>query len=284
MNFLWRSFMSLKINSGSGFSAYQLQKNQTDLHTSLKRLSSGKRINAASDDAAGMVIANKLASQSSGFSQAIKNASDAISITQVADGALGQATQIIQGIREKAIQAASAAQSPQSLRAIQAEIGKSLGTLKDIAANTSFNGQKLLSGAFTDKVFQIGASSGETMELSLGSVDPTQITDETLGSFADIDVTTQEGAQSAIALSDSALDYISTQRSQVGSSQNQLQSVINTLSNSRINTLASESEIRDLDYAEESINLNKIKVLSKARSFAQNQANSIASKIIDIFQ
>lgn len=276
--------MSLKINSGSGFSAYQLQKNQTDLYNSLKRLSTGKKINTASDDAAGMVIADKLASQAAGFSQAIKNASDAVSITQVADGALGQATQLIQGIREKAIQAASAAQSPQSLRAIQAEIGKSLESLKSISDNTSFNGQKLLSGAFTDKAFQIGDSQGQTIEISLGSVDPAKISDQTLGAFANIDVTTQDGAQSAIALSDVALDYISAQRAQVGSTQNQLDSAINNLAHSRINTLASESQIRDLDYAQESMNLNKIKALSKARVFAQNQANSIASKIIDIFQ
>lgn len=276
--------MSLKINSGTGFSTYQLQKSQSDLSDSLKRFSTGKRINLASDDASGMSIANKLASQASGYGQAIKNAGDAISITQVAEGALGQATDLIMGIREKAIQAGSAAQSPQSLQAIQAEIEKSLDSLNDIAQNTSFNGQKLLSGTFTDKAFQIGASSGETLEITIGSVDPAQISDETLGAFSNIDVTTAQGAQDAIALSDVALEYISTQRSQVGSRQNQLESTINNLSNSRINSLSAESQIRDLDFAEESINLNKIKIMTQARAFAHNQANKISSRIIDIFQ
>ncbi len=276
--------MSFKIHSGTGFSTYQLQKNQSDLSDSLKRFSTGKRINLASDDASGMVLANKLASQASGFSQAIKNASNTVSIIQVADGSLGQAADLIMGIKEKAIQAGSAAQSSQSLQAIQAEIGKSLEALSDIAQNTSYNGQKLLSGAFTDKVFQIGASSGQTMEITLGSIDPSQISDETLGAFADIDVTTTQGAQDAIAFADIALDYISTQRSQVGSSQNQLESVINNLSNSRINTLSAESQIRDLDFAEESANLNKIKIMGKVHAFAQNKANSIARNIIDIFQ
>ena len=277
--------MSLKINSNtsSAFSSYQLQKSQSDLSVSLKRLSTGKRINQASDDAANMVIANKLASQAKGFGQAIKNANDAISITQVADGALGQATDLIQDIRVKAIQAASAAQSPGSRQAIQADISKSLETLKDIAQNTSFNGQKLLSGAFVDKQFQVGASSGETVEISLGSIDPSKITDETLGALADIDVTTQAGAQAAIEIADVALDYISQQRSQVGSNQNQLESTINNLSNARINTLAAESEIRDLDYAEESVTLNKIKLLQKARAFALAQANTTAKNIVDIF-
>ncbi len=277
--------MSFRINnSGSAFSSYQLQKSSADLSESLQRLSTGKRINKASDDAAGMVIANKLASQSNGFGQAIKNANDAISITQIADGALGQATELIQNIRVKALQAANASQSPESRQAIQADINASLQTLKDIAGTTSFNGQKLLSGAFTNKSFQVGASSGETVEISLGSIDPAQISDETLGSLANIDVTTQAGAQNAIELADVALDYISQQRSQAGSVQNQLASTINNLSNSRINTLAAESEIRDLDFAEESVNLNKIKLLNKARAFAAAQANKTTHNIIDIFE
>lgn len=277
--------MSFRINTntGSAFSSYQLQKNQQDLTGSLQRLSTGKRINNASDDAAGMVIANRLASQSKGFGQAIRNANDAISITQVADGALGQATDLIQDIRVRAIQAASAAQSPGSRQAIQADINKSLDSLKDIAQNTSFNGQKLLSGEFADKQFQVGASSGETIEISLGSIDPSKISDETLGALVDIDVTTQDGAQAAIEVADVALDYISQQRSQVGSRQNKLESTINNLSNARINTLSAESEIRDLDYAEESVNLNKIKLLAKARTFAQAQANSSGSQIVDLF-
>ena len=276
--------MSLRINTniGSAFSSYQLQKSQADLTGSLQRLSTGKRINQASDDAASMVIANNLASQSRGFGQAIRNANDAISITQVVDGALGQATDLIQDIRVKAIQAAGAAQSPESRLAIQADIGKSLDTLRDIAQNTSFNNQKLLSGAFTDKQFQVGAFSGETIAISLGSIDPSLISDETLGTLADIDVTTPEGAQAAIELTDVALDYISQQRSRVGSTQNQLESTINNLSNARINTLSAESEIRDLDYAEESINLNKIKLLSKARSFALAPANATSKRGLDV--
>ncbi len=276
--------MGFKINTNTGgaFSSYQLQKSNQDLSNSLQKLSTGKKINKASDDAAGMVIANKLSSQAKAYGQAIKNANDAISISQVADGALGQATDLIQGIREKAIQAASAAQSPQSRRAIQSEINQSLESLEQIAQNTSFNGQKLLSGAFVNKAFQVGANSGETINISLGSIDPSKISDETLGALSDIDVTTDEGAQAAIELSDMALDYINQQRSNVGSTQNQLTSTINNLSNANINTLAAESEIRDLDFAEESMNLNRIKMLAKARAFAQAQANTSAKNIVDI--
>ena len=278
--------MSLRINTntGSAFASYQLQKNQQALSESLNRISTGQRINRSSDDAAGMVIANKLASQSQGFGQAIRNANDAISITQVADGALGQAMDLIQNIRVKAIQAASAAQSPENRSAIQMDIDNSLAALSDITQNTSFNGQKLLSGAFTDKQFQVGISPGETIEISISSIDPAQISDQALGSFADIDVTTQEGAQAAIGLADTALDYISQQRSNIGSRQNQLESTINNLSNSRINTMSAESQIRDLDYAEEAMNLSKIKLLAKAKSFALAQSNTNAKNIVDIFE
>lgn len=276
--------MSLKINTGSGFFNYSLQQSHQDLSKSLQRLSTGKKINAASDDSAGMVIANKLSSQASGMGQAIKNANDAISISQVADGALGQATQLVQNIREKAIQAASAAQSSSSLKAIQAEINQSLTALKDISSQTSFNGQQLLSGQFMDKEFQIGPDSGQTITISLGSIDPSRISNETQGSLANIDVTTMEGAQAAIEVADTALDYISQQRSQVGSTMNRLESTINNLSNSRINTLSAESEIRDLDFAEESINLNRIKLLSRARAFAQAQSGEVNKQIVDLFE
>ena len=272
----------INTNPGSLFSNYQLNKSQTDLTDSLQKLSTGRRINKASDDASGMVIANRLAMQAQGYGQAIENANNAISITQIADGALGQATELIQGIREKAIQASSAAQSPQSRLAIQAEIDQSLDTLKNIAETTTYNGQQLLSGTFTDKTFQVGTSSGETIDISLASVDPSQLSDEALGSLADIDVTTFDGAQAAIEMSDAALDRISQQRAAVGSSQNQLESTINNLSTSRINTLSAESEIRDLDFAEESMNLNRIKLLAKARAFAQAQANTSSNRLIDI--
>jgi len=277
--------MSLRINTntGSAFSSYQLQKGHRALSQSLERLSTGKRINKASDDAAGMMIANTLASQARGYGQAIRNSNDAIAITQVADGALGQASDIVQDIRVKALQAANASQSPESRLAIQADIDKSLQSIKDIAQNTTFNGQKLLSGSFTDKQFQVGATSGETITISLGSIDPGQITHDTLGSLGNIDLSTQEGAQNAIQVADAALEYIDQQRSQVGSTANQLESSVNTLSSAMINTISAGSEIEDLDFAQEAMNLNRIKILGKTQAFAQAQANASAKNILDLF-
>ncbi|MCG8641066.1 MAG: flagellin, partial [Desulfobacterales bacterium] len=272
--------MSLKINTGGGFSTYSLQKNQQELSRSLNRLSTGKQINAASDDAAGMAIANKLSSQARGMGQAIRNANDAISISQVAEGALGQASDLVLNIREKAIQASSAAQTPATRNAIQAEIAQSLNVLKGIASQTRFNGQPLLSGTFTNQQFQIGPESGQTVDISIGSADPSQMTNEEGQSLSEIDVTTVEGAQSAIRAADNALAYISDQRSRIGANVGRLESAINNLSASKINTLASESQIRDLDYAEESINLNRMKLLARASAFARAQSGNVSRQIV----
>jgi len=273
---------TINTNTNSAFSHLQWQKGQQALSESLERLSTGKRINKASDDASGMVIANTLKSQANGFDQAIRNSNDAISITQIADGALGQASDIIQNIREKAIQATNGSQSSESRLAIQADIGTALESLQDIAQDTSFNGQKLLSGNFTNKQFQTGATSGETLTISLGSIDPSQITHDTLGTLSQINLSTPEGAQNAIQVTDAALEYVDRQRSQVGSNENQLKSNINTLSNAMINTFSAESEIQDLDYAEESMILNKIKLLGKTQAFAQAQSNTSAKNVLNI--
>lgn len=278
--------MTLKINTTTmgGFSTYQLQKNQQELSKTFERLSTGRRINQASDDASGMAIADQLGSQADSLAQSVRNASDAISIVQVADGALGKASELVQDIRVKAIQAAGPAQSTESRQAIQADIDASLEALNQIADTTSFNGQKLLSGNFSNKEFQIGAASGETLGLTLGSIRPDQIFGEDLGTLADIDVTREAGAQSAVAMADEALAYISRQRSEVGASQNQLESTISNLSTTRVNLLSSESGIRDLDLAEASMNLNRLKILARARGFAQTQAAETNKKIIDILE
>ena len=278
--------LSLRINTGNQFSTYSINRNQQDLTQSLKRISTGKKINSASDDAAGMVIANRLSTQAKGMGQAIRNAGDAASIARVADGALAQAGQLVQDIRVKAVQAAGGANSQESLNAIQADINSSLSALKELADNTTFNGRPLLSGSFSNQAFIVGPAAGDKMTLSLGSIDPAQLAAGSSGSGAlsEIDVTTFEGAQAGIRMADDALQDIERQKSQVGSSVNRLESTIAGLQNSRINTLSAESEIRDLDFAEESVNLNRIKLLARARAFAQAQSGKVNQQIVDLFE
>ena len=169
--------MALRINTNiAALSAHSnLKKTDSALSKSLERLSTGLRINRSADDAAGLSIANVLKSQSIGIGQAIKNANDGISIVQIADGALDEVVSILGSIKAKAIQAAQDGQTTQSRRAIQADIDKLIAQLDDIANTTAFSGQKLLAGGFANKKFQVGAYSGQTVDINIASTQSSKI-------------------------------------------------------------------------------------------------------------
>jgi len=169
--------MSFRINTN--IDALSAQRNMigtsSALSKSLERLSSGLRINRAADDASGMTIADSLRAQGSGLGQAMKNASDAISLVQVADGALDESINIVNTIRTKAIQAASDGQNTTSRAAIQADIDKLLEEMNIIADTTAFNGQTLLKGNFTNKSFQVGAYANQTVSMSISNADASHV-------------------------------------------------------------------------------------------------------------
>lgn len=169
--------MTLKINTNiSALNAHRsMIQNDNLLGSSLERLSTGLRINKAADDSSGMAIADSLKAQSLGIGQAIRNANDGISMVQTADGALQESINIINTIKTKAIQAATDGQTTATRRAIQNDIDKLLEELDAIAKTTSFNGQKLLSGAFTNKSIQVGAFANETANISVGSTEANKI-------------------------------------------------------------------------------------------------------------
>ena len=149
--------------------------NNRNLDGSLNKLSSGLRINTAADDASGLTIANSLRAQSSSLGQAVANGNDAIGLIQTADGALSEYSNILNTIKTKSVQAASDGQNTASRLSIQKDIDRLLENLNNIAKTTSFNGQKLLSGTFTNKEFQMGASANETVKTSISSAETTQI-------------------------------------------------------------------------------------------------------------
>ena len=169
--------MALRINTNiAALNAHKnLTKTDNSLSSSLEKLSSGLRINKAADDASGMSIADSLKSQSLGLGQAIRNGNDAVSIVQTADAALEESINIVNTIKTKSIQAAQDGQTTESRKAIQADITKLREELDNIAKTTSFNNQKLLSGNFTDKKFQIGAYAGETVDVSIQSTEANKI-------------------------------------------------------------------------------------------------------------
>ncbi|MEA1981914.1 MAG: flagellin [Campylobacterota bacterium] len=166
------------------------------LDKSLESLSSGLRINTAADDASGMSIANQLRAQSTGLGQAINNANDGIGVTQTADGALDEYENIINTVRTKSIQAASDGQNNESRVALQRDISKLLEEAQNIATTTSFNGQQLLDGTFTDKAFHIGAYADEIVGISIGNA---QI--NSIGAFAEVTGDNVTGGTTGVAVS-----------------------------------------------------------------------------------
>ena len=178
--------MALRINTNvAALSAHKnMIKNDNSLSASLEKLSSGLRINKAADDASGMAIADSLRSQGLGLGQAMRNANDGISMVQTADGALEESINIVNTIKTKSIQAAQDGQTTESRKAIQSDINKLLEELDVIAKTTAFNNQKLLSGNFTNKKFQVGAYSGETVNISIASSESTKVGHVTTGNLS----------------------------------------------------------------------------------------------------
>ncbi len=275
--------MALSIDSSKNFFAnQQLNKTEQDKALSLARLAAEKRITKSADDAAGLTLADHLQAQARGMGQSARNAADAASILQVADGGLGQATELVQEIRVNALQAANASQSTASRQALQANIDSALEQLGSIADNTTYNGQSLLDGTFSDKGFQVG--NADTVNITIGSVAPEALGDNETGTLDAIDVTTETGAQAAVDTADKALSQINANRSNVGSTLNQLTSTINNLTTSEINTRASESRIRDLDLAQESMVFARIDAMRKAQGFASAQANAGTKNVVNLLQ
>jgi len=204
--------MGFRINTNIAAMNAHRNSVQTNLglDKSLQALSSGLRINTAADDASGLSIANQLRAQSTGLGQAINNANDGIGVTQTADGALDEYENIINTVRTKSIQAASDGQNADSRRAIQNDITKLLEEAQNIATTTSFNGQNLLDGNFTDKNFQIGAYSNETIGISIGNVQ-TQV----IGGFAEAAGSSTVGTN-ALATGDLVINSVAIAASAAG--------------------------------------------------------------------
>ncbi len=276
MGYTRRYAMAITINSNSSsLVVSQLGSSQKSLDASLEKIASGRRLNKAADDAAGMTIADSLLSQAQGMGQALRNANDAISMAQVADSALGQSTTLVQSIREKALQAANASQTTETRQALQADINKSLTQLNKIAQNTTYNGQQLLSGTFTGKEVQTGANSGETVKLSIASAAPDKLGSATLGKLSEVNVLSQASAQAAVKITDTALAQIDASRANIGSTQKQLASTINNLTTTGTNLQSAASTTSDVDLAQEAINFTTMKVLTQAQTFAAAQAKNM---------
>ncbi len=222
-----------------------LDSANTALGNALSRLSSGLRINSAKDDPAGLQIATSMAAQISGTGAALSNVSDASSLAQTADGALGQVSETLQRLRELAVQAGNGTYSASDRQALQAEFTQLSSSLDSTASQSQFNGKNLLDGTFQATI-QTGPNASDTQSFSLGNVSSTAL------GAAGLNISTAAGATNALSVLDQAIDTVAGQQANVGAIQSTLEATSANLTNSNVNLSASRSAIADTDYAQTS--------------------------------
>ncbi|MGO0121827.1 flagellin N-terminal helical domain-containing protein [Desulfothermobacter acidiphilus] len=272
--------MSLRINHNlEALNAWR-NLNQTAglLAKSMEKLSSGLRINRAGDDAAGLAISEKLRNQVRGLNQAIRNAQDGISLIQTAEGALNETHAILQRLRELAVQASNDTLTAQDRQAVQAEINQLVQEVDRIANTTQFNTQTLLDGSFVNRWFQIGANTGQGIQISISAANSAALQVNAL------DVSTSLAANNAIASIDAAISIVSMMRANLGAVQNRLEHTVANLSVAAENLQASESRIRDVDMAQEMMNFTRLQILQQAGVAVLAQANMAPQAVLQLLR
>ncbi|PEQ14307.1 flagellin [Novosphingobium sp. PC22D] len=251
------------------------------LGTAMERLSTGKRINSAKDDAAGLAIATTMTAQVKGMSQGIRNANDGISLAQTAEGALSEVSNMMQRVRELAVQSSSGTYQASDRTAMQSEVTALTEQISDVLTDTKFNGNALFSTtAGTDVTFDIqtGANSGETITLTSTAIDGTNM-DATA-----LDVTTAALASTTIDNVDLALADVNATRASLGAGQNRLESAVNNLTNNVTNLSDARSRIEDADYSSETTSMAKAQILSQASTAMIAQANQSQQNVLSLLR
>ena len=265
---------------------------------SLAKLSSGLRINKAGDDAAGLAISEKMKSQIGGLTQAKRNAQDGISLVQTAEGALNETHSILERMRDLAVQGGNGTLTDDDKTAINKELTALHGELSRIATTTQFNTQPLFAasnaqGAKATFTFQIGANSGQTLTVTIGQMDGSNLLKNKVGTFllkatiADANGAKDNGGMEAgvmIGKIDDAIKSVSSQRATLGAVQNRLEHTINNLTATTENLSDANSRIRDVDMAEEMMTFTKSNILSQAATSMLAQANAMPNSVLNLLQ
>lgn len=283
----------LGVNTNVASLAVQTNLNKASdaLTTSMTRLSSGLKINSAKDDAAGLQIATKETSQIRGQTVAIKNANDGISMAQTAEGALQESTNILQRMRELAVQSANDSNSESDRVALGAEFDAMSAELTRISSSTNLNGKNLLDGTAGTMNLQVGSDTGTSNRITLTLDKKFDAAELGVASTA-ISITGSGGTtgtasdtiNAAIAAIDSALGTINSTRADLGASQNRLTSTISNLQNVNQNATAALGRVQDTDFAAETANLTKQQTLQQASTAVLAQANQLPSAVLKLLQ
>lgn len=243
-----------------------------------EKLASGYRINRAADDAAGLAISEKLRSQVRGLNQAVRNAQDGISLIQTAEGALTETENLLQRLRELAVQASNGTMTTDDRNSIDKEAQQLLSEVDRIANNTEFNSLKLLNGNASSLTFQIGANGNQIMTTSIATATTAALT------ISGIALSTIASASAAIASLDTAIKEVSSIRASLGAVQNRLESTIANLQITAENLQAADSRIRDVDVALEQVNFTKLMILQQAGIAVLAQANTGPQAVLQLLR
>ena len=249
------------------------------LQTAMERLSSGKRINSAKDDAAGLAIASSMTSQIRGMAQAVRNSNDGISMAQTADGALDEVTNMLQRIRELAVQSASGTYQASDRTNLQTEVTALQGQIASVVSNTKFNGVGLFTGSAGSSgtvTIQTGSNSTDTVAMDFTALTLTGVSSISLGTAAT--------ATTALGTLDTAISTVATKRAKLGASESRLSSVVNNLNSNITNLTDARSRIEDADFGNETTNLAKAQILSQASTAMLAQANQSAQNVLSLLK
>jgi flagellin len=261
-----------------------LTKNSRDMQLTMQRLSTGQRINGASDDAAGIAIATSMTAQINGLNAAVRNANDGISLLQTADGALSETSSLLQRMRELSVLAVNDTYSTTQKTAMSTEFVALAAQITQIAANTQFNGMDLLSGSggvyggTGSFVFQIGANTTQTMAVAIVSATLAQY------SLTGATLATAASATSNIASLDTAITALNSQRSTIGAAVNRLSHALDNLSNVAANATDSRSKIEDTDYATATSDLARQQIIAQAATAILAQANQQPQYVLSLLK
>jgi flagellin len=252
------------------------------LGTAMERLSSGKRINSAKDDAAGMAIATSMTSQVRGMNQGIRNSNDGIALAQTAEGALSEVTNMLQRVRELAVQSSSGTYQDATDRAyMQTEVDELTAQMDQVITNSEFNGVVLFDASTAAVTVQTGANAADTVDLAMADLTTLAASGGAAGSY---DVSTAAAANTLLGTIDTEMESISSARSALGAGQNRLESVVNNLTNNVTNLSDARSRIEDADYSAETTAMAKAQILSQASTAMIAQANQSQQNVLSLLR
>jgi flagellin len=281
----------INTNISSMVAQRSLFTSENALAVSMARLTSGLRVNSAKDDAAGLSIAERMTSQVRGMNVAVRNSNDGISLAQTAEGALGKSGDLLQRMRELAIQSANATNSTSDKASLDTEYGELAKEVQRVFASTTFNGQRIISTDARPQVFQVGANSAAENQITVTTSNMTIQADlvavagtDTAGTGRSVITGNSAAIMAVIGKIDVAIDQVSNERSILGASQSRFESAISYLQMSSENQSSARSRIMDADFAQETSNLSRSQILSQAGSAMLAQANQLPKSVLSLIK